>query len=98
VQSFFFEEGRGVRSFSVFASFETRQIAQKLGLSGKKVANYVTNILNKLQVADREQVMRLAKPGHLLRPLKKIEIGSCRLAVFYFPGRFCHHEKKLSLR
>ncbi|MBD0381085.1 response regulator transcription factor [Paenibacillus sedimenti] len=37
------------------------QIAQKLELSGKTVANYVTNILNKLQVADREEAMRLAR-------------------------------------
>ncbi|UJF31575.1 response regulator [Paenibacillus hexagrammi] len=37
------------------------QIAQKLELSGKTVSNYVTNILNKLQVADRKEAIRLVK-------------------------------------
>ncbi|PYI52534.1 DNA-binding response regulator [Paenibacillus flagellatus] len=37
------------------------RIAEKLELSGKTVANYVTNILNKLQVADRHEAMRLAR-------------------------------------
>ncbi|MCR2805951.1 response regulator [Paenibacillus soyae] len=37
------------------------QIAAKLGLSVKTVANNVTNILNKLQVADRHEARLLAK-------------------------------------
>ena len=37
------------------------EIARKLGISGKTVANYVTNILNKLRVRDREEAMRLAR-------------------------------------
>ncbi|RUS47351.1 response regulator transcription factor [Cohnella sp. AR92] len=36
-------------------------IARKLGISGKTVANYITNILNKLQVADRQEAVRLAR-------------------------------------
>ncbi|RCW48097.1 response regulator transcription factor [Paenibacillus prosopidis] len=40
-------------------------IAGKLSLSGKTVANYITNILNKLHVADREEAIRLAKESRL---------------------------------
>lgn len=36
-------------------------IASKLEISGKTVSNYITNILNKLQVADRQEAMRLAR-------------------------------------
>ncbi|WP_276356473.1 response regulator [Cohnella caldifontis] len=36
-------------------------IASKLDISGKTVANYIANILNKLQVQDREEAMRLAR-------------------------------------
>jgi DNA-binding NarL/FixJ family response regulator len=36
-------------------------IAKKLSISGKTVANYITNILNKLQVSDRQEAMRLAR-------------------------------------
>lgn len=36
-------------------------IAAKLDISGKTVSNYITNILNKLQVADRQEAMRLAR-------------------------------------
>jgi DNA-binding NarL/FixJ family response regulator len=36
-------------------------IADKLDISGKTVANYITNILNKLQVSDRQEAMRLAR-------------------------------------
>ncbi|WP_248925166.1 response regulator transcription factor [Paenibacillus hamazuiensis] len=37
------------------------EIAKRMELSGKTIANYVTNILNKLQVADRQEAMRLAR-------------------------------------
>ncbi|MFC5703088.1 response regulator [Cohnella faecalis] len=40
-------------------------IAGKLEISGKTVANYITNILNKLQVADRQEAVRLAKESRL---------------------------------
>lgn len=36
-------------------------IASRLKISGKTVSNYVTNILNKLQVADREEAINLVK-------------------------------------
>ncbi|WP_123042599.1 response regulator transcription factor [Cohnella candidum] len=36
-------------------------ISSKLEISGKTVANYITNILNKLQVQDRHEAMRLAR-------------------------------------
>ncbi|MFD1738019.1 response regulator [Bacillus salitolerans] len=36
------------------------QIASELHLSSKTVANYVTNILNKLQVSDRQEAKRIA--------------------------------------
>jgi DNA-binding NarL/FixJ family response regulator len=36
-------------------------IARLLGLSGKTIANYVSNILNKLQVADREAAILRAR-------------------------------------
>ncbi|WP_284642863.1 response regulator transcription factor [Paenibacillus silviterrae] len=36
-------------------------IAGKLGLSGKTIANYIANILNKLHAADREEAVRIAK-------------------------------------
>lgn len=36
-------------------------IASKLDISGKTVSNYITNILNKLQVADRQEAMRIAR-------------------------------------
>jgi DNA-binding NarL/FixJ family response regulator len=40
-------------------------IAVKLDLSGKTVANYVTNVLNKLQVQDRSEAARLAREARL---------------------------------
>lgn len=40
-------------------------IAVKLDLSGKTVANYVTNVLNKLQVQDRGEAARLARDARL---------------------------------
>ncbi|MEH7110498.1 response regulator transcription factor [Bacillus sp. JJ1764] len=40
-------------------------IAAKLTISGKTVSNYVTNILNKLQVADREEAIYLARESRL---------------------------------
>ncbi|AEI46264.1 two component LuxR family transcriptional regulator [Paenibacillus mucilaginosus KNP414] len=40
-------------------------IAGRLELSGKTVANYVTNILNKLQVQDRSEAIRLARESRL---------------------------------
>ncbi|MCH6265413.1 MULTISPECIES: response regulator transcription factor [Neobacillus] len=42
-------------------------IAAKLNISGKTVSNYVTNILNKLQVADREEAIELVKESRLGR-------------------------------
>ncbi|MFC5470750.1 response regulator [Cohnella suwonensis] len=36
-------------------------ISSKLDISGKTVANYITNILNKLQVSDRQEAMRMAR-------------------------------------
>ena len=38
-------------------------IAQRLGLSGKTVANYVSNIFGKLQVADRAEAIVRAREG-----------------------------------
>ncbi|MGG1675402.1 response regulator [Neobacillus sp. NRS-1170] len=40
-------------------------IASKLQISGKTVSNYVTNILNKLQVADREEAILLVRESRL---------------------------------
>jgi DNA-binding NarL/FixJ family response regulator len=40
-------------------------IASKLQISGKTVSNYVTNILNKLQVADREEAVLLVREARL---------------------------------
>lgn len=40
-------------------------IAAKLQISGKTVSNYVTNILNKLQVADREEAILLVRESRL---------------------------------
>ncbi|WP_423802366.1 response regulator transcription factor [Neobacillus sp. SAB-20_R2A] len=42
-------------------------IAARLKISGKTVSNYVTNILNKLQVADREEAIELVKESRLGR-------------------------------
>ena len=41
------------------------EIAKSLSLSGKTVANYVSNIFGKLQVADRAQAMLLARDAGL---------------------------------
>jgi DNA-binding NarL/FixJ family response regulator len=41
------------------------QIARRLNLSGKTVANYVSNIFGKLQVADRAQAMLRARDAGL---------------------------------
>ncbi|WP_223590313.1 response regulator transcription factor [Neobacillus bataviensis] len=41
------------------------KIASKLQISGKTVSNYVTNILNKLQVADREEAILLVRESRL---------------------------------
>jgi DNA-binding NarL/FixJ family response regulator len=40
-------------------------IASKLKISSKTVSNYVTNILNKLQVADREEAILLVRESRL---------------------------------
>ncbi|MED4226900.1 response regulator transcription factor [Neobacillus cucumis] len=40
-------------------------IAAKLKISGKTVSNYVTNILNKLQVTDRDEAIHLVKESRL---------------------------------
>lgn len=40
-------------------------IASKLKISSKTVSNYVTNILNKLQVADREEAIHLVRESRL---------------------------------
>ena len=40
-------------------------IARQLGLSNKTVSNYVSNIFNKLQVADRAQAMLRARQAGL---------------------------------
>lgn len=42
-------------------SVSNAAIAERLAISGKTVANYITNILNKLQVADRQEAVRLAR-------------------------------------
>jgi DNA-binding NarL/FixJ family response regulator len=47
--------------------FNNSGIAAKLKISGKTVSNYVTNILNKLQVADREEAIELVKESRLGR-------------------------------
>ncbi|QMV42126.1 response regulator [Cohnella cholangitidis] len=36
-------------------------MARKLDISGKTIANYIANILGKLQVSDRQEAMRLAR-------------------------------------
>ncbi|MFC0213962.1 response regulator [Paenibacillus chartarius] len=41
------------------------EIALKLELSGKTVANYVTNVLNKLQVEGRSEAARIAREARL---------------------------------
>ncbi len=41
------------------------KIAERLGLSGKTVRNHVSNIFNKLQVADRAQAVLLAREAGL---------------------------------
>lgn len=43
-------------------------IARRLGISGKTVANYVTNILNKLHAADRLDAVRMAKENRRMPP------------------------------
>lgn len=43
----------------------SREIAQRLALSAKTVSNYVSNILNKLQVADRAQAIVKARSAGL---------------------------------
>lgn len=42
-------------------------IAEYLGLSAKTISNYISNILNKLQVADRAQAIAKAREGGLGR-------------------------------
>ncbi|MGE5703683.1 MAG: response regulator [Clostridia bacterium] len=46
-------------------------IASKLSLSGKTVSNYVTNILNKLQVADRGEAIRLARESRMKHEMER---------------------------
>lgn len=41
------------------------QIAGKLNISGKTVSNYITNLLNKLQVADREEAILKVRESRL---------------------------------
>lgn len=45
--------------------YNNSEIAERLVLSGKTVRNHVSNILNKLQVADRAQAIRRAREGGL---------------------------------
>jgi len=51
----------------VAAGLPTGTIAQRLGLSSKTVSNHVSNILTKLQVADRTQAAMLARDAGLGR-------------------------------
>lgn len=45
--------------------YNNGEIAEKLVLSGKTVRNHVSNILSKLQVADRLSAIRRAREGGL---------------------------------
>lgn len=49
----------------IAAGLTNAEIARKLGLSLKTVRNHVSNILNKLQVADRAQAILLAREAGL---------------------------------
>jgi DNA-binding NarL/FixJ family response regulator len=44
------------------------QIAARLSISGKTVSNHISNIFNKLQVADRAQAIAKARDANLPRP------------------------------
>ncbi len=76
----FFTTARPAASREAFPSLTTREremlhllaqgasnaeIARLLSLSGKTVANYVSNILGKLQVADRAEAIRRARDAGL---------------------------------
>jgi len=52
----------------VAAALSTGTIAKRLGLSSKTVSNHVSNILTKLQVADRTQAAMRARDAGLGRP------------------------------
>lgn len=45
--------------------FSNPEIAQRLGISGKTISNHVTNIFNKLQVADRAAAILRARDAGL---------------------------------
>ncbi|MBW5448743.1 response regulator [Cohnella sp. CFH 77786] len=85
----YFAMSRPAASEEVFPELSTRErevlylmteglsnaaIASKLEISGKTVANYITNILNKLQVQDRQEAMRLARETRKdIQPLDRIQ-------------------------
>jgi DNA-binding NarL/FixJ family response regulator len=53
---------------AVAAGRSNHQIAQQLGLSGKTVANHLSAIFAKLQVADRTQAILRARDAGLGHP------------------------------
>jgi DNA-binding NarL/FixJ family response regulator len=58
--------GREIEILEFIAEgFTNTQIASRLHLSAKTVANHISNILNKLQVADRHQAKRIYKESQM---------------------------------